>query len=152
MYQKTEFLMILSLASDIMAKKLLTLRPEDDIYDAIAALISRKFSGAPVVDGSGALVGVLSEKDCLRLLADGSMHELPGGRVADYMTRNVETVLPSTDIVSLAGHFLRNNYRRLPVVTAEGRLVGQVSRRDVLVGIQRMHEPQTSYPDYRRPQ
>lgn len=135
-----------------MATQLLKLSPDDDIYDAIDALLRRKFSGAPVVDGKGALVGILSEKDCLRLLADASMHELPGGKVGDYMTRDVVTVLPETDIFSLAGYFLHRNFRRLPVVTAKGELVGQISRRDVLKGIQQMHQPKKRYPDYRRPQ
>ncbi len=143
--------MQLSRASDIMATKLLTLRADDDIYDAIGSLLSRRFSGAPVVDRNGSLIGILSEKDCLRLLANGSMHELPGGRVGDFMSTEVTTVLPEADIFRLAGHFLHHNHRRVPVVTEEGKLVGQVSRRDVLMGIQKMYQPKNPYPDYRRP-
>ncbi len=148
-------------AQDVMATTLLTFTPETDLAVAIDALIKRSFSGAPVVasghNGSGSpLVGVLSEKDCLRLVSNEAWfaqngHEPPTGTVGDYMTRNVRTVKPTTDLIALAQLFLQNNYRRLPVID-DDLLVGQVSRRDVLKGIQRMRRLPSPYPDYRRPQ
>lgn len=148
-------------ARDVMADSLLTFTPETELGVAIDALIKRGFSGAPVVEtgtnGTGSpLVGILSEKDCLRLVSNEAWfsqngHEPPTGKVGDYMTRSVRTVRPTTDLMALAQLFLQNNYRRLPVVD-DDLLVGQVSRRDVLKGIQRMRRPPSRFPDYRRPQ
>ncbi len=56
-------------ARDVMTHSLVTLTPETSIYDAIRKLISKKISGAPVLDSDGKMVGVLSELDCLSVLA-----------------------------------------------------------------------------------
>jgi CBS domain-containing protein len=144
-----------------MTDTLLTFTPETDLNVAIDGLVSRGFSGAPVVEngqrGTGStLVGILSEKDCLRLVSNEAWfslngHELPTGTVGDYMTRDVRTVSPSTDLMTLAHLFIQNPFRRLPVVD-DDVLVGLVTRRNVLQGIQIMRSPKSPYPDYRRPQ
>jgi len=118
---------------DFMATNLVTLKPGMKIYDAIKVLLKNRISGAPVVDGDHHVVGVLSEKDCLRLFANGALYILPGGIVEDYMSKDLTTVDPDEGIFSVAEIFLRNTFRRLPVVE-DGKLVGQVSRRDVLIG------------------
>ena len=142
-------------AADIMVSRVITLRPDTDIFVAIRVLLSRRISGAPVLDARGGLVGLLSEKDCLKLLALGGFHEddFAGATVADYMTSDVSTIGLDTDIFTIAGLFLRHPYRRLPVVD-DGLLVGQVSRRDVLKGIETLRETRgkKSYPDYNAPQ
>ncbi len=80
------------------------------------------------------------------------MYELPEGKtVRDYMTRVVATVNDDTLLITIAGMFASNSYRRIPVVDREGRLVGQISRRDVLKGIKRVRNTKRRYPDYRRP-
>ncbi|MEE9383116.1 MAG: CBS domain-containing protein [Nannocystaceae bacterium] len=124
----------LPLVREYMATRLLTLAPGTDIHEAVEFFLGHKISGAPVVDPTGALVGVMSEKDCLKLLASGESHQRPRGQVEDFMTRDVATVPSSMDIYFVAGLFLKNVYRRFPVVD-QGRLVGQISRRDVLKAI-----------------
>lgn len=119
---------------DFMATDLLTLSPDDDIYEAATELIERRVSGAPVIGELGELVGVLSEKDCLKVLAKGAGHEPAEGTVADFMTIDVETIPPAMDVYFAAGLFLSQPFRRFPVVEA-GRLVGQISRRDVVKAI-----------------
>jgi CBS domain-containing protein len=126
--------MSLPTVRDYMATKLLTLDPGGDIRDAVMFLLKHKISGAPVVDKAGNLVGVLSEKDCLRLLAEGVHAEMPHGTVAEFMASQVATVPPNMDIYYAAGMFLKNVYRRFPVVE-DGKLVGQISRRDILRAI-----------------
>ncbi len=121
-----------------MATDLHTLAAETDIYEAAASLIERGVSGAPVVDDTGALVGILSEKDCLKVLAKGAGHQPAQGTVAEFMVTEVETVPPSMDIYFAAGIFLAKPFRRLPVMEGD-RLVGQISRRDVLRAIQIAH-------------
>ena len=114
-----------------MATELKTLTPDTPILEAVDFLLNGRISGAPVLDDTGALVGIISEKDCLRLVARGVDNDIPAGVVGDFMTTEVQTVPPSMDIYYCAGLFLKNVYRRLPVVE-DGRLVGQVSRRDLL--------------------
>ncbi|TPV95656.1 MAG: CBS domain-containing protein [Myxococcales bacterium FL481] len=124
----------LPLVREYMATELLKLEPDCDIYDAVDFLLEHRISGAPVVSPDGELVGVLSEKDCLKLLASGAGHERPVGQVSDYMTTVAVTIPSSMDIYFAAGIFLKHVYRRLPVVD-NGRLVGQISRRDILKAI-----------------
>lgn len=114
-----------------MATKLMTLMPGTDIHQAMRLLLDNRLSGAPVVDGEGNLVGVLSKKDCLKVAFSASYHKDWGGAVSDYMNRDVQTVEADTDIVEVAEIFLKGPYRRFPVME-NGRLVGQISRHDVL--------------------
>lgn len=117
--------------ADVMATELVTLSPDTTIVDAIYTLLQRRFSGAPVVDANGELVGMLSQKDCLRTAFSARYHGDWSGRVADFMSAPVQTLDADMDLVSAAQHFLDAPYRRFPVMRGD-RLVGQVSRRDIL--------------------
>lgn len=112
---------------------LVTFRPDQTIQEAIDIIIEKRISGAPVLDTNGKLVGMLSEKDCLRIIVDQAYHNLPieSKKVADYMTAEVKTVSTEHDVVSAANLFLHTPIRRMPVVE-NGVLKGQISRRDVL--------------------
>jgi CBS domain-containing protein len=114
-----------------MDKNVPTLRPETDILDAVGFLLEKRITGAPVVDKSGRLVGILTEKDCLRLIAAGVGGNLPRGPVATIMTPNPETIPPDMDVYFAAGLFLRREFRRFPVVE-NGKLVGAITRFDIL--------------------
>lgn len=127
------------IARQIMKTNLVTLRPDMDIYAAIKALLRHRVSGAPVIDEKKNLVGVLSEKDCLKIFAHGAYNNLPGGIVSDYMSKTTQSISLSAGLFEIADIFLKFPFRRLPVVE-EGRLVGQVSRRDVLEGSRRVWE------------
>jgi CBS domain-containing protein len=116
---------------DYMATDVVTLSPAMEILQAMELLLDRKFSGAPVVDDDGGLVGVLSKKDCLKAALNASYHQQWGGVVADYMSRRVETLDASLDLVAAAERFLASHYRRFPVME-DGRMVGQISRADLL--------------------
>ena len=123
------------LVSEFMAKDLHTLSPDTDIRDAVDFLLEHRISGAPVVTGDRALVGIISEQDCLRLLAAGADHQRVSGTVETYMTRDPMVIGPDMDVYFAAGLFLSKPYRRFPVVE-DGRLVGQISRRDIQTAIQ----------------
>ena len=112
-----------------------TLRPETDILEAIGFLLKKKVTGAPVMDASGRLVGIITEKDCLKLVAAGVAGNLPRGSVASFMTPDPMTISPDMDVYYAAGVFLNNNFRRLPVVE-DGKLVGAITRFDILRVIQ----------------
>ena len=123
-------------AEDVMTREVVTFTPETDLYSAMSVLLTREYSGASVVDSAGILVGVLSEKDCLRVIAGEVVERLPEGRVGDYMSRDPVTVSPSTSLYDIVAIFLNRHVRRLPVVGPDDRLVGQISRRDVLRAIE----------------
>lgn len=127
-------------ARDIMARELVTLAPQTDIHEAMRTLLKRKISGAPVVSAEGHLVGVLSEKDCLRVLTAEAYDGVPLGHVADYMTKRPHSISPEAGLIDIVGRFLSSAYRRLPVVDAGGRLLGQVSRRDALAAVEAMRD------------
>jgi len=122
---------------DFMAKKLVVFKPNTDIYVAIDELVQKEISGAPVVDDDGKLIGIISQKDCLRVLANGVFHNNPAGTVDHYMTEAVMSIGSDMDMFTVADLFLNNVYRRIPVVD-NGVVVGQISRRDVLKAIQIM--------------
>ena len=116
---------------DYMARRLITFRPETHVVEAITVLLDKKISGAPVVDDEGNLVGILSEVDLMRVIVQDSYYDESAGIVADYMRSEVDTVDPDLDIYQLAERFSTEHRRRYPVVK-NGRLLGQISRRDVL--------------------
>lgn len=112
---------------------IITFKPDQPIQDVIAAIIDKKISGAPVLDEQNHLVGMISEKDCLRLIVDQAYHNMPAETrtVSDYMTPKVQSLSPKTNIVEAAIEFLNSPIRRFPVVE-NGMLIGQVSRRHIL--------------------
>lgn len=118
---------------DYMTKKLVTLRPEQNINEAIDILLSKKISGAPVVDESGRLLGVLSEGDCLKELVKGQYNNSlqKSSLVADLMTSTVITIEAGLSIFQAAERFLNLKVRRFPVLE-EGKLVGQISQKDLM--------------------
>ena len=127
-------------ARDIMTRRPVALRSDMSITGAIRVLLRRDISGVPVVDDAGVLVGILSERDCLRVIAVGeyTAADYESVRsVAEFMNQPEYTVPPDAGIYSLADFFLTHHERRLPVIE-RGKLVGLVCRRDVLKGIQRM--------------
>jgi len=116
---------------DYMSASLVTLSPSTGILEAARRLVERRISGAPVVDHQGNLVGLLSEKDCMRIALQAGYHSEAAGTVAEYMNSEVKTVDADTNIVDVAMMFIEDDYRRYPVIK-DGRLIGQISRRDVL--------------------
>ena len=99
-----------------MITRLITLTRDMDVYFAIGLLLKNRISGAPVIVDDNNLVGILSEKDCLRIFANGSFYDMPGGPVSKFMTDVVSTVKPNSDLFSVADVFLQHNFRRMPVV------------------------------------
>jgi CBS domain-containing protein len=117
----------------VRASDMITFSPEQSIQEVIDIIIDKKISGAPVLDSQRKLVGIISEKDCLRIIVDQAYHNLPSSdrKVADYMTLKVKTLSPDSDVVEAANEFLNTAIRRLPIIE-NGVLLGQVSRRDIL--------------------
>lgn len=125
--------------SDYMAKDLVTFTPDMEIAEAIDIMLKKRISGGPVLNERRELVGMLSEKDCLKVLVQSSYHNIPSGKgkVADYMSENVKTLEMDTDVVTCANEFLTTYFRRFPV-THNGVLKGQISRRDIMRAAQKI--------------
>jgi len=118
--------------SEYMDTVVPTLGPETPILDAVDFLLEHRVTGAPVVDSGGQLVGIITETDLLKLVTEGIEGEPPTeATVAEFMTTDVITVPPTVDIYYIAGMFLANKFRRLPVVE-DGRIVGAITRYDLL--------------------
>lgn len=122
-----------------MSADLISFTTEMELAKAIDLLLQHRISGAPVVDERKQLVGILSEGDCLKGALTGSYFEEAAVRVSDVMTRSVDTVDVEADIVSVAERFVQTGRRRFPVMD-EGRLVGQISRRDILRAVKHFND------------
>ncbi|MCP4194199.1 MAG: CBS domain-containing protein [Planctomycetaceae bacterium] len=123
-----------------MKSKIFTLSKDMDLHDAANFLMRHKISGAPVVDEHATLEGILTEKDLMTALIDAVYEKLPSSKVRSYMNAKPFTVSEDTGILSIVQIFQTKPFRRLPVVT-EGKLVGQISRRDLLESVVRLIEP-----------
>ena len=125
------------LVTDYMTKKLITFKPETAIMDVINTLLTNKITGAPVLNDKRDVVGLIDDKDCLKVLFDGAYHNQPidNRTVSHYMSNVMRTVSVHADIYEVASIFLNSVYKRLLVVDDFGKLVGQISRRDILRAI-----------------
>lgn len=121
---------------DYMTQKVVSLDPDMEIASATQFLIAHDISGAPVLDHHGRLVGILTERDCMKVALHAGYHDVPYGLVRDYMTADPESVTPDQSILTLAEKFIHGKYRRYPVVD-NGRMVGIISRRDIMKALGR---------------
>jgi len=120
-----------------MDKKGLFLRPEMPIAEAMDFFLKHRLLGAFVIDDRGGVVGVLSENDCLQVILQQTYyHQEPEDTVATYMREPPMAITISTSIEDTARLFLNNRYRHLPVMEG-GKLVGQISRRELIRAMHR---------------
>ena len=125
-----------------MATELVKFTPDEDIIHAMRVLLENHYSGAPVVDHDGKLIGIISQKDCMAIVYNTAYHQDIGGHVEQYMHHEVECLDVDTSIFDAADHFLHSNYRRFPVMR-DGRLVGQISRHDIMRAIDEIYLQKT---------
>ena len=117
---------------DYMVSDVFTLPPDMNIMRAIYLLAEKDLSGVPVVDDDGRLLGILTERDCVRTALQSGYFDEETGSVADFMTpAPVTTVTLDDSLIDVGELFVESPFRRCPVV-AEGRLVGLICRRDVM--------------------
>ena len=122
------------LVSDYMTKKLITFKPEDSLDHVIHLLISNKISGGPVVNDQNELIGIISETDCIKHISESKYYNMPSdsnNTVAKKMITNVDTIDKGMTIFDAAAKFINSKRRRFPVVE-NGKLIGQISQKDVL--------------------
>ncbi len=119
--------------SDYMSKNLNTFKPEQSVEEVIETLIKNKISGGPVVNEHNELVGIISEGDCLKQISDSRYYNMPMAQdnVEKRMVKNVETIDGNMNVFDAANKFLDSKRRRFPIVK-EGKLIGQISQKDIL--------------------
>ena len=122
------------LVEDYMTRKLVTFSPEQSILEVMESFAKHHISGGPVMDDNGFLVGIISEADCMKQISESRYFNQPilDKSVERFMTKNVETIPHDMSIFDAAGIFDRHNRRRLPVMK-DGLLVGQISRKDIVI-------------------
>jgi CBS domain-containing protein len=150
-------------ASDVMTTGAATIRPDAPIEKAARLMLTHRISGLPVIDDAGKLVGMVTEGDLLRGPANGNGGERPGrlemllgstksderrplptlANVADVMSRPPITASADTPVHEVVAILQRHGIKRVPVVK-EGRVVGIVSRADLLRQLARLAEEMPS--------
>lgn len=119
--------------SDYMTRNLITFRQDQSVLEVMDILIKHKISGGPVVNEDNELVGIISEGDCIKQISESRYYNQPveNINVSAHMIKNVETIDGDLNIFDAAEKFLSSRRRRFPIVE-DGKLVGQISQKDVL--------------------
>lgn len=115
-------------AKKIMKTNLITVKKDTPIYEAIKILVDCNITGLPVVNDDKTLAGIISEKDVLKLLYES---EDQPDTVEQFMTEDVVTFDQDDNIVDITDSFLNHHFRRVPIL-AKGKLVGIISRKDII--------------------
>lgn len=122
-------------AADIMTQPVITATVDMRLMEVIDLLLRWHISGLPVVDSEGRLLGIITEHDLLNFTFDGHAEE---ATVGEAMSKNVVFFSPETPISELVKACIHQRIRRVPIVK-DGKVVGIVSRRDILREMQRMY-------------
>ncbi len=143
-------------ASDIMTKKVITVIRDTSIGELSRILIKNSISGAPVVDGDGILVGMVTDADIITedlepifpiyfdplIISyafmdnfekfEKSMKEYLGTPVEEIMVKRVKTVKKDTPVSEIARMMVRDRINRIPVVDESNKVIGIIARADIL--------------------
>ena len=122
------------IVSDIMTRRLIVFNPDQSIHEVMKTFIKYRISGGPVVSKAGELVGIISEADCMKEISESRYFNMPilDKSVRHFMTQKVDTIESSMNVFDAAAKFSKSSRRRYPVLE-KGSLVGQVSRKDIVV-------------------
>src|SRR4030066_721550 len=115
-------------AADIMTTNVITVKKDMVLTDVIALLLRWHISAMPVVDDEGKMVGIVSEIDLVNLTFDGNAADTT---VEEIMVTDIVSFSPNTQLAELVQTFSKRHLRRVPIID-EGKIVGIVSRRDIL--------------------
>lgn len=132
-HQTTESNSTLLKVSDYMTKSLITFKETQSVEDVMQTLVDKRISGGPVVNNSKALIGMISETDCMKQISESRYYNMPmeNQTIEKYVCKNVDTIDGNMNIFDAATKFIETKRRRFPVLI-DGVLVGQISQSDVL--------------------
>jgi len=125
--------------SDYMTTNLITFTPDQSIESVMQALIEHRISGGPVVNEKNEVIGIISQGDCIKQVSESRYYNMPmqDQTIEKHMVKNVETIDGNMNIFDAANKFLEAKRRRFPIVE-NGKLVGQISQKDVLKAAMQM--------------
>ncbi len=115
----------------VMTTDVIAVKRHTPISRVVEILVNNDITGLPVVNDDMTLAGIISEKDVLCLLFD---LEDESAKVEDFMTKDVVSFEQDEDLIAICECLVNNNFRRVPIV-ADGKLVGIISRRDIIKNI-----------------
>ncbi|APZ92390.1 CBS domain-containing protein [Fuerstiella marisgermanici] len=129
-------------AADIMDRAGAVLSADQDVFESASELITRRVSGAPVIDEDGTLLGVFSEQSAMHVFIGLCWEQLPSSRVSAWLDRHDDRrIAEDTGLDEILQRFQDTPYRRLMVLHGP-KLVGQITRRDALAAaLQHSREP-----------
>jgi len=116
-------------AKDLMTENVISVQKETPIYDALELLLENNITGIPVVRSDMTLIGVLSEKDVLTLF--NTIEEGENKTVSDFMTQPAIHFDEDEGLQEVCDCLTNNYFRRIPV-TSEGKLIGIITRSDII--------------------
>lgn len=121
------------LVKDYMSKEVITFHKSDSIFEVKRILLEKKISGAPVINKSGKLIGIISETDLMKQIVDSRYYNMPMSKttVSKYMTESVDSILPNETIFDAAEKFLKLKRKRFPVMVSN-KILGIISRVDII--------------------
>jgi CBS domain-containing protein len=117
--------------SDFMTTDVVTVRPDLPIMRLVHLIVENGVQGAVVTNESGELAGIVTERDCINVAAHAGYFDELGGTVAEFMSAHVETFAATESLMNAVERMGRSRHRLFPVI-GEGRVIGLLSRRDVL--------------------
>lgn len=121
------------LVKDYMSKEIISFHKSDSIFEVKRVLLEKKISGAPIINKSGKLIGIISETDLMKQIVDSRYYNMPMSKttVSKYMTENVDSISPNETIFDAAEKFLRLKRKRFPVMVSN-KILGIISRVDII--------------------
>ncbi|MFH1368797.1 MAG: CBS domain-containing protein [Elusimicrobiota bacterium] len=120
-------------AKDIMTKNVVTISPDATLVDVAELLAEKRITGLPVVNADEKVIGIITEKDILNF-AYTYASNLQNTKVKEAMTEKVVSFTSDTDVDKISLCFSKNEFRRVPIID-EGKLVGIITRRDMLLSL-----------------
>ena len=126
--------------SDYMTRNLITFSPEQPLIEVINSLIKHRISGGPVINEKRELVGIISEGDCMKQISESKYYNQPveNINVEQVMAKEIETIDGNMNIFDASDKFLKSRRRRFPIIE-NGKLVGQISQKDVLKAVLKLN-------------
>ena len=115
-------------ASDIMVEDIITVKKDTKLGKIIRLLVQNRITGLPVIDEDNHLIGMVSEKDVLKVLYSG---QIKGKIVEDIMSTEITTFTENEDLMNIIKCLVDNNFRRVPI-TSGNILKGIITRRDII--------------------
>jgi len=128
-------------AKTIMSKGVVYVKRDTEVYEAIRTLEENNVTGLPVVNDDMTIAGIITEKDVLHLLYDT---ENKCTKVGDFMTKGVVSFNEDDSLIDITECLIENSFRRVPI-TSSGKLVGIISRKDIISYILKLRHEDKSH-------